>query len=227
MDINKIIFDASGNFQWTSAVAFVALITAIISIFNVSRTNNSNFKGNVAKARIEWIQEVRKKSTDFISACYDVLDFMKSYDKRIPLLQQLDSEGKKEMARLKNEVRKNGTLLSLYFGPDSSNNNEIIDVMVSNLVERLTDKQMWEKREGIRYILNDLEAIKDFLRIYFKAEWKRSNGELKDSKLRNYLKKHSVYKSIYNIYTPEVIRRKRMNERYYWTLENKTINKEP
>ena len=33
----------------------------------------------MSKARIEWIQEVRKKSVDFISACYSLFEFIKSY----------------------------------------------------------------------------------------------------------------------------------------------------
>lgn len=204
MLIANILYDVNGNFQWASIAAMVALLASVISagisIWNNNRTlknqkllNEQNIKSNiVSKSRIEWIQEVRKKSVDFISACYN-LDFYKRT--RISHIPPTDSD-KLEYTNIIRDIEKNGTLLILYFGPDSNNkNNEIIVYLVEYIMERTVNKSGYYGKFDIS---DFIEILKDFLRIYFKAEWKRANGELEDSKaVQSYLEKHSLYNNIY------------------------------
>ncbi|PFS47340.1 hypothetical protein, partial [Bacillus thuringiensis] len=147
MYLLNIFYDVNGNFQWLSMTALAALIVGIvgpiISIYNNKKTlekqeqmNTSNFKGNVVvKARIEWIQEVREKSVDFISACYNLAEFVKTHNDQAILQPEI----KKEFNRLKNEIEKNGTLLILYFGPDSNKNNDLIVYLIETLLEGITN----------------------------------------------------------------------------------------
>ena len=58
-----ILFDVNGNFQWSSIAAAVALIAAIMQMRNNKKSIDANLK---AKSRVEWIQNVRKLSADFI-----------------------------------------------------------------------------------------------------------------------------------------------------------------
>lgn len=62
MVIANVLFDNNGNFLWVSITAIAAVIAIFINTYIAYRTTNANFKANVvAKSRIEWIQEVRKK----------------------------------------------------------------------------------------------------------------------------------------------------------------------
>lgn len=222
MVIASVMYDANGNFQWTSAVATVALITAVISIFNVGRTNKSNFKANiVAKSRIEWIQEVREKSAEFLTSCYDL---SKLYDIKY-FDQEADEEINKEIKKLKTEVQKNATLLTLYFGPDSSQNNEIITVIIDDLVQLLRNESLWTRRDDLFEELNNLNVLSDLLRIYFKAEWKRAIGELDDSEVQDYLRQNKVYRRIRHIFRKEVKQYDEKAMEYYDYLERKMNDK--
>lgn len=210
----NIFLDHKDNFQWLSITAIVALFGLGISIYNVYKTNNSNFKGNiVAKSRIEWIQEVRKNSAEFIALCYDLSKLLDSQE-----FKEGDLETKKEIARLMYEVEKSGTLLTLYFGPDSSENNDVIIVIIKELVNLFTHELNWKSKSDIFLDLNNLMALKDFLRIYFKAEWKRANGELKDSEVQKYLTQNDAYRKIRRIFLNKAKKLKEEELRYYELL---------
>lgn len=207
----NILVDNKGNFQWISITAMAAVITIFISLFSLYKTNRSNFKGNiVAKSRIEWIQEVRKNSAEFIALCYDLSKLLDSQE-----FKEEDLETKKEIARLMYEVEKSGTLLTLYFGPDSSENNDIIIVIIKELVTLFTHEQNWRSRNDLFLDINHLMALKDFLRIYFKAEWKRANGELKDSEVQKYLTQNEAYRKIRLIFLNKAKKLKEEELRYY------------
>ncbi|MEQ6855288.1 hypothetical protein AAHH17_12480 [Lysinibacillus capsici] len=222
MVIANVLFDNNGNFIWVSITALAAVITIFINTYIANKTSKANFKANiVAKSRIEWIQEVRKYSADFIASCYDLAELLSIQEYE----QNEDLESEKEIARLMTEVTKNGNLLMLYFGPDSNKTNEIIIVIIKGLVDTLTNKKVWESQtlKDPTYDLNQLMALRDFLRIYFKAEWKRANGELKNSKVQDYLTQNKVFRNIRNIYINDVEKREREALKYYEFLaeENK------
>ncbi|EGQ78436.1 hypothetical protein [Neisseria macacae] len=78
----SIFWDVNGNFQWSSIAAFVALLSTIImvimQIFNNKKSIDANLK---AKSRVEWIQNVRKLSADFIRVSYEYKGLMDEYIK--------------------------------------------------------------------------------------------------------------------------------------------------
>lgn len=209
-------FDNNGNFLWASITAIAAVAAFVINSRIANKTAKANFEANiVAKSRIEWIQEVRKKSAEFIASCYDLLEFLELQKNEDSESNNENSEEKK--ARLKNEVQKNGTLLTLYFGPDSSKNNDLITLMIKDLVKKLTNKEGFSSSHST-LIEDQLFMLKDFLRIYFKAEWKRANGELSDSKVQEYLEGIYVYRRIVNNLSIRLEDDEEKNKRYYESM---------
>jgi hypothetical protein len=197
--LSYLFFDNNGNFQWASIAAFIAFLVGLMSFYNNYKSlkqqkelNIQNFKGNiVSTARIEWIQEVRKKCVDFISICYDLIGNIKSskYDET-------------KILELKSTLEKNATLLILYFGPDKDNNknNDFIVYLIELLLVKITNKDGWYDKKHIVKLEDEVNVLKDFLRIYFKAEWKRANGEVTDAEVQKYLEKHQLYIRIREIY---------------------------
>ncbi|HDX9508903.1 TPA: hypothetical protein ROY06_002147 [Bacillus cereus] len=242
MDLGSFLVGIKSFFQGTNLTATVALIgsgvSAWISFSNHKKTiatqkqvsqanlelqekmNKSNFKGNiVSKARIEWIQEVRKKSVDFMSACYNVFEFLSSSD-----VAPTKSE---EFLKLKSEVEKHGTLLILYFGPDSNKNNELIVSIVANILERTRNKNGWYDVMELPALADQVDVLRDFLRIYFKIEWKRANGEIKDSQVQEYLEKDDIYIRIMRIFSDSLENYGEWTESFYNGLEERYTTKEP
>lgn len=76
--------------------------------------------------------------------------------------------------------------------------NELIVYMVSILTSHITNEDGFTELNP-KFVRNFVHILRDFLRIYFKAEWKRANGEIKDSELQSYLEKQSNYKEIMEI----------------------------
>ena len=195
----KLFFDNNGVFQWASIAAMIAFVVGCFSIYNNYKTlktqkelSLNNFKGNVvSKARIEWIQEVRKKSVDFISICYDLIMNIKS-----------NNYSKDKVVDLKSQLKKNANLLILYFGPDKNKNenNEFIIYLITLLSNKIVNENNYYDGKHIINLEKELSVLMDFLRIYLKAEWKRANGELLDEKVQEYLEEHKIYKDIKAIY---------------------------
>ncbi|AUB62463.1 hypothetical protein CSW12_05175 [Bacillus cereus] len=223
MYLISIFYDNNGNFLWAGIAALVALIVGVIgpviSVYNNKKTlekqekmNENNFKGNViTKARIEWIQEVRKKSVDFMSASYNLVQFMQTNDD----FTKFDDEVEKELKELKDEVQKNGNLLILYFGPDSNKNNDLIVYLVTSIFEPLTTHPRWYELIDTTILADKIMALKDFLRIYLKAEWKRANGEIDDLSLQDYLEKHKAYVKIMEIFSSRLEKHEEIIDTYY------------
>lgn len=109
--------------QWiTIGVAFIA---PIISLFGVIYTNNTtkkltkdNINANItAKARIEWIQSVRKATAELITAYHKLLSVKSDECKR--------------------EVQEKTALFVLFFGPDDDSISKII---ATDLFDKRTNK---------------------------------------------------------------------------------------
>ncbi|MCY8935668.1 hypothetical protein [Peribacillus frigoritolerans] len=213
MVFTNIFFDVNGNFQWASIAAFVAFFGSIISAWISVHNTKKSLKGNVVStARIEWIQEVRKKSVDLISACYSLFEFIKS---------DSTTGDEAELSKVKNEIEKNGILLILYFGPDSNKNNDFIVYLVTNLLSRITNKDGYYDDNKIPELIDQVNVLKDFLRIYFKAEWKRANGEIKDIEVESYLEKQDLYNAIMDIFSSGFEMHREWTENYYFQLSKK------
>lgn len=219
--MERLFFDNLGNFQWSSIAAIIAFLVGLMSIYNNRKTlklqkdlSVENFKGNiVSKARIEWIQEVRIKSVDFISACHDFFRYIKT-----------DNYEESKMLELKSEIEKKSILLILYFGPDSDDNrnNDFIVFFITLLSEKILNKEGYYDIKHICQLEDEVVVLKDFLRIYFKAEWKRANGEIDDTEIQNYLEKHSLYVRIKEIYKSGFSANEEWNDNFYYQLERRT-----
>ncbi len=220
-----MMVDQNGNFQWASIAALIALVAAIISLINVYQTNRNNSKNMIAKSRIEWIQEVRKQSVEFISACYLLFKYIETlkgegiflevdHDKRI---NSLNSDP--ELTKLRKNVKEKGTLLTLYFGPDSSKNNEFVNFMVTDITHKIDKLGVFYDVDHILHLDHNIVVLKDFFRIYFKAEWKRTNGGLKDSEIQSYLEKHYLYNKIMEIHEDGLETHREWVESYYSQFE--------
>ncbi|SCM88424.1 hypothetical protein [Bacillus mycoides] len=217
MYLVNIFYDVNGNFQWLSMTALAALIVSPwISIHNNKKTlakqkemNEINFKGNVvSKSRIEWIQEVRKLSVDFISSFYNLTNYVNeleldgffnetTQEKRIGKIKK-----NQELMKLINALKEKGTLLILYFGPDANknSNNEFINYMVRLIMSRADGLGSLNDANDLLEQEDNIRSLQDFLRIYFKAEWKRANGELNDSDIQSYLDANEIYNHIIKSY---------------------------
>lgn len=171
---------------------FFSSIVAILAIIaNIYNTKNSLKANVVSSARIKWIQEVREKSIDFITACYDVIEYIK-----------LNEPDENRILSLKNRLKKSGTLLVLYFGPDTSKNknNDFIVYLIHLLIIKLVDQAKYYEDKNLVGMSEEVRVLEDFLRIYLKAEWKRANGDIKDDEVEEYIEKDELYRKIKKIY---------------------------
>lgn len=77
----------------------------------------------------------------------------------------------------------------MYFGPnlDGNKNNDLIVYLISSLLRLITAKDVNSDLYSLIELDDKVLVLGDFLRIDFKAEWKRSNGEIKDSEIQEYL----------------------------------------
>lgn len=215
--LSKVFLDGAGHFQWASVAALTAflvgVITAWASIYNTKKSLKANV---VSNARIEWIQEVRKRSVDFISACYSLVEYHK---------KNHTDDNKEELDKIKNEIEKSGTLLILYFGPDKNKNNELIVAIIDNLIVHMTNRDGYYNEKNPS-LVNQVYVLKDFLRIYFKAEWKRANGGIKDTEIQIYLEGHEIYNRIMNIFEDMIDMHYEWSESFYWQLQQYYKHKE-
>lgn len=178
--------------------------------------NDKNFQGNiVSNARIEWIQEVRKKSVDFISACHEFFRYTKVSNVN-------NNENKEELTELRSDIEKYGTLLILYFGPSVENNknNDMIEYLITNLIIKITNKEGYYD-DNILDLECQVDVLRDFLRIYLKAEWMRANRRISDEDVQKYLEMNTTYNKIIKIYNEVLECHKEWNENFYLQIEEK------
>lgn len=131
------------NIEWfTLGAALLAVLASILSIIVTLICDINNRKLNeklamqaqaaedkranaaidanlTANARIEWIQNIRRVTTELIASCYSYIKIEKP---------TLEDQG---------ILQERKTLFSLYFGPDDDNSTE---VRASDLLDRQTNK---------------------------------------------------------------------------------------
>lgn len=151
-----------------SFIAFIpATISAILSALN--RKDNKTYSQKmldidkektekqidaniVWSARVEWIQNVRKASSEFISACYNYMHIVNEN----PL---------NDYSEYLNKIEEKMLLLILYFGPDNTNNQTTTDIFDpktnSNKNEKIVEL-INNIYEGIKYYKIAYNNIKKF-----------------------------------------------------------------
>lgn len=128
----------------------------------------------ISKARIEWIQEVRKLMAKFIQKSRYYPFLYNNY---------LESEGttKEELEKTINqelvEIQYYSDLLLLYFA-DNRGNKEIRKA-ITEVIKYLNDFAENDRTEGIEFRYYD-KSVTDLLKIatdYFKTEWTRAKNK--------------------------------------------------
>lgn len=186
----SIFWDVNGNFQWSSIAAFVALLSTIImvimQIFNNKKSIDTNLK---AKSRVEWIQNVRKLSADFIRVSYEYKGLMDEYikidkEKNIIFIDKpIEGETKSKMGEKWTEFLYTYNLFLLYFneGEKTDKFNKISNDTVIKSAENLREevKNFHYKVNGMKekqFYYKGIKPFRNNMRQYLKGEWDRAKS---------------------------------------------------
>lgn len=138
ISLANLFFDAKGTFQWASVAAGISLIAAGISIWGTFRNNKiqkeinqQNIDANLkSKARIEWINNVRKETSELLSLSGRRQGYMSKLENMYKMDNYSDLE-KNEIEKLNrntfevsNSITTQLYKLKLMFGPE---NGEILE----------------------------------------------------------------------------------------------------
>ncbi|MBV4440506.1 hypothetical protein [Clostridium tyrobutyricum] len=213
-----IFYNHLHEFQWASIAALGSILGVIITTFlswkNNKKTlnlqkemNKNNIRANIElKARINWIQEVRKTSADFISDCFTMIKYTpktvltKPEAKNITptsvtlsfgKLETKESDKQKkskdfydEFENIRLSVNKSANLILLYFGPDTNGINELVQQNILNILNLMNNS---EKLSSInnKTEIKWIEKFRKLMNHYLKIEWKRAIGLLSGNNLEN------------------------------------------
>lgn len=187
----------------------------IKSLKQQKELHEKSFQDNVvSKARIEWIQEVRKVGVKFISSTMKTLDYIELIDSQGYFLEKAykghnyegmlgSIERDEKLTGLIQNVSENGNHLILYFGPNQSYNNSFLVFLVEKLIKHIGRFEHTLDQHEFKDYIKDITTLRDFLRIYLKAEWKRANGSIGEKDIQKYLEKHTLYNDIIARYSKE------------------------
>lgn len=148
-------------------LTIINIFVLLLTLYFTYRSSDKKIKADlVSKARIDWIQNVRKSASEFISACFM---FDKMHQSSAEKTNTLDVVSKEELS----EINKHANLLILYFGPESDKtknddkvvHNETIITKVTEIKDSI-NKNNW--REDLTKNLDELTGL---LRQYLKDEW--------------------------------------------------------
>lgn len=206
--LEALFFDHNGDFQAGTAAAVVALIGAIISaVFSWLSYKNSVKTAErqyimeqkkidadlKAKARIDWITQVRVQSADFITNCLLYLEYSsktivgKPTNVRVENIEsnavtitadvEPDEEvlspfddviDDKEKEKIRVRLNNAANLLMIYFGPDKDGQNDMIVEIINEILNKVNSGKFYKNDTKS----NDLIIkFRDEIRKYLKQEW--------------------------------------------------------
>ncbi|EER56041.1 hypothetical protein NEIFL0001_1329 [Neisseria flavescens SK114] len=182
----NIFFDMNNNFQWGSIAALVALIAAIMQMFNNKKSIDANLK---AKSRVEWIQNVRKLSADFIRISYEYKGLMDKYieidnEKNILFIdKEIENDDKDKIDMKWAEFLYTYNLLLLYF-QKGENIDEFNKISNNKIIQ--SARELRNQVKNYRYKVNGMKGnpfyeqgvkpFRDNMREYLKGEWDRAKS---------------------------------------------------
>lgn len=141
--IEKMFFTHYGEFNWISVTAIIAIFTLLISTIFNQRKLKADL---VSKARLDWMNRVRKLYATFIA---DFGKYKYLYDSLF-----VEHEGKKsELDDLMNEIRKTYYELNLYIPINCSNKLLLRNIeLLWNELSYISDYYNYGRSKG--YILS-------------------------------------------------------------------------
>lgn len=221
--ISKLFFDHNGDFLWASITAGIALV----GTFYQTYLNKVNYKRNTINAsRIKWIQNVREQSVNFIESCYILISFLKTTTEKSEningniVFTNLDTNSR--YIKMKLDIQKNGDLLMLYFGPDSSGLNDYISYFIFILTKDLANfeqKGYVDENNNIKHS-RTLFSFTEFIRIYLKIEWLKASKLIKDKDSENILKKDEIFIAIEKAYAEHVDESKEWKSSFFSNIND-------
>lgn len=164
-----VFFENSKNMGWSTdnTLTIINIVVLLLTLYFTYRSSDKKIKADlVSKARIDWIQNVRKSASEFISACFM---FDKTHQSSAEKINTLDIVSKQEQS----EINKHANLLILYFGPESEGtknddkvvHNETIITKVTEIKDSINNNN-WRKD-----LTQNLDELTELLRQYLKDEW--------------------------------------------------------
>lgn len=172
----RIFYNKDGDFQWLAITAIAAIFTFLGTTVITMRKNKADL---VAKARIEWIQEVKKLMFIFLK---DVLYYPFKFEEfnKVSRNHPEYNERLNEINELANKIEGNHYLLLLNLSANDDN---------EELSRRIEDCWKWIKNMRTRWTIQTENGAKVELfkyeitpatnllvasRDYFKREWNKS-----------------------------------------------------
>lgn len=207
----RFFFDGDGIFMWSSIAAIVALIGSGFSGFfswlgyvNTKKNAESQQKLEQkkidadlkAKARIEWITQVRIEAADFITNCLlyvqyspqtvigvptnvkttDItstsvtINFDSEPNKSIPSdFDEIVNVGDKEKIRV--QLNNSANRLMIYFGPDKDGENDKIVSSIEKILNSVNRGNFYQNDESNN---DQVTEFREDIRQYLKKEWDRA-----------------------------------------------------
>ena len=143
------------------------IIILVINMVLTFRSSDKRIKADlVSKARIDWIQNVRKSASEFISVCF-MLD--KAHQWSAEKKNTLEIEYKEELS----EINKHANLLILYFGPESNKTKKKEQVVHNEtIINKIIEiKDSINNNNWREDLIKNLDELTELLRQYLKDEW--------------------------------------------------------
>lgn len=162
--------------------AITGLIGVLIGFYVNTLNSNRQIRANLkSKARIEWIQSVRKLSTEYISVC---LEYMQILKRSINIRTDDEMiEFNNELRDKMNEINKYKYLLIMHFGTKKNKRYIIFKRQVKN-------KENEKMIEEIKRLFNQV-CIHE--KIYLKQDREPTEEENRNVKLYQFVELFSDY----------------------------------
>ena len=164
-----VFFEKSKNMGWSTdnTLTIINIVVLLLTLYFTYRSSDKKIKADlVSKARIDWIQNVRKSASEFISVCF-MLD--KAHQWSAEKKNTLEIEYKEELS----EINKHANLLILYFGPESNKTKKKEQVVHNEtIINKIIEiKDSINNNNWREDFIKNLDELTELLRQYLKDEW--------------------------------------------------------
>jgi len=181
---------------FTLIAAIIAAVASVWSTFTQRKIAKEQINAEVkSKARIEWIQKVRIEAANFITQCTLFEEYSPKIKVGDPIIKKVDptehgvtitaAQGPdtvvhsnyedvisdKDLEEVRRNVIQSGNRLILYFGPDTSGDNDEVITYINNIMDIVkVRKDNWK----IKDVQSNSKKLRELLRKYLKKEWNKA-----------------------------------------------------